>query len=224
MAATGWWRTAVIYQVYIRSFADGNGDGIGDLPGLAGRLDHLAGLGVDALWITPFYRSPMADGGYDVADHRDVDPLFGDLDDARALFAQAHALGLRVIVDLVPNHTSTRHPWFQDALGGKPGARDRYLFRDGNGDGPPNDWESLFGGPAWTRVADGQWYLHLFDPEQPDLNWENPRVRTEFAGILRFWLDLGVDGVRVDVAHGMVKAHGLPDVGRAGQSGRLDLA
>ncbi|GLY70053.1 glycoside hydrolase family 13 protein [Amycolatopsis taiwanensis] len=221
-----WWRTAVIYQVYVRSFADANGDGLGDLAGIRSRLGHLAGLGVDAVWITPFYPSPMADGGYDVADYRDVDPLFGDLDEFKALLADAHTLGLRVIVDLVPNHTSSRHPWFQDALAGKPGARERYLFRDGAGDRPPNDWESVFGGPAWTRVADGQWYLHLFDPQQPDLNWDNPEVRAEFADILRFWLDLGVDGIRIDVAHGLVKADGLPDVGRPTQSrlvGRAEL-
>ncbi|GAA4141965.1 glycoside hydrolase family 13 protein [Actinomadura keratinilytica] len=220
--ATAWWRDAVIYQVYVRSFADGDGDGIGDLPGIRSRLPYLAGLGVDALWITPFYASPMADFGYDVADHRDVDPVFGTLDDARALVGEAHELGLRVIVDVVPNHTSDRHAWFQEALAAGPGspARDRYIFRDGRGDGgelPPNDWESVFGGPAWTRVPDGQWYLHLFAPEQPDLNWENPEVRADFADVLRFWLDIGVDGFRVDVAHGMVKAPGLPDVGHAGQ-------
>src|SRR5262249_20747908 len=156
--------------------------------------DYLAWLGVDALWITPFYPSPMVDGGYDVVDYRDVDPLFGDLDEARALFADAHARGLRVIIDVVPNHTSSRHHWFSAALAGRPGARERSLFREGRDGQPPNDWESLFGGPAWTRVADGQWYLHLFDSEQPDLDWRNPEVRAEFASILRFWLDLGVDG------------------------------
>ncbi|GGP43228.1 glycoside hydrolase family 13 protein [Saccharothrix coeruleofusca] len=211
-----WWRDAVIYQVYVRSFADSDGDGVGDLPGIRSRLPHLAGLGVDALWITPFYASPMADGGYDVADYRAVDPAFGTLADASALIADAHALGLRVIVDLVPNHTSDRHRWFQRALAARPGSpeRARYHFRDGRGELPPNDWESVFGGPAWTRVPDGQWYLHLFAPEQPDLNWDNPEVREEFLDVLRFWLDLGVDGFRVDVAHGMVKADGLPDVGR----------
>ncbi|GAA5127494.1 glycoside hydrolase family 13 protein [Haloechinothrix salitolerans] len=224
-----WWRTAVIYQVYVRSFADANGDGVGDLAGVRGRLGHLRDLGVDALWLTPFYRSPMADGGYDVADYRDVDPLFGDLDDAKALIADAHALDLRVITDIVPNHTSSEHPWFQEALAAEPGspARDRYLFRDGrgpSGDKPPNDWESVFGGPAWTQVADGQWYLHLFDPAQPDLNWRNPEVREEFADILRFWLDLGVDGLRIDVAHGMIKADGLPDTGRTKQIGLLGRA
>jgi alpha-glucosidase len=226
MGETNWWRTAVIYQVYIRSFADGNGDGVGDLAGVRDRLGHLVALGVDAVWLTPFYRSPMADGGYDIADHRAVDPLFGELAEAKALLDQAHALGLRVIVEVVPNHTSSKHPWFSDALADRPGARERYVFRDGRGDGPPNDWESLFGGPAWTRVADGRWYLHLFDPEQPDLDWTNPEVRAEYADVLRFWLDLGVDGVRVDVAHGMVKAAGLPDVGRVGQAnlvGRAEL-
>jgi alpha-glucosidase len=217
-----WWRDAVIYQVYVRSFADSDGDGIGDLAGVRARLPHLAELGVDAVWLTPFYTSPMADFGYDVADYRDVDPIFGTLEDARALVRDAHGLGLRVIVDVVPNHTSDRHAWFQAALEAAPGApeRDRYIFRDGRGeDGalPPNDWESVFGGPAWTRLPDGQWYLHLFAPEQPDLNWENPEVRAEFEDVLRFWLDLGVDGFRVDVAHGMVKAPGLPDVGFSDQ-------
>ncbi|MEW2358993.1 glycoside hydrolase family 13 protein [Spirillospora sp. NPDC029432] len=218
----GWWRDAVIYQVYVRSFADSNGDGIGDLAGVRERLPHLAELGVDALWLTPFYTSPMADFGYDVADYRDVDPIFGDLDDARALIRDAHERGLRIIVDVVPNHSSDRHAWFQEALAAQPGsaARERYIFREGRGeDGsqPPNDWESVFGGPAWTRVPDGQWYLHLFAPEQPDLNWENPEVHAEFEDVLKFWLDLGVDGFRVDVAHGMVKAAGLPDVGFSDQ-------
>ncbi|MFG2007200.1 glycoside hydrolase family 13 protein [Spirillospora sp. NPDC048911] len=215
---TRWWRDAVIYQVYVRSFADGDGDGIGDLPGIRSRLPHLAELGVDALWITPFYTSPMADFGYDVADYRDVDPIFGSLDDARALVRDAHDYGLRVIVDVVPNHSSDMHVWFREALEAAPGGpeRARYIFRDGRGacgEEPPNDWESVFGGPAWTRVPDGQWYLHLFAPEQPDLNWDNPEVRADFEETLRFWLDLGVDGFRVDVAHGMVKADGLPDAG-----------
>jgi alpha-glucosidase len=218
-----WWRDAVIYQVYPRSFADGNGDGIGDLPGITARLDHLAALGVDAVWLSPFYRSPQADAGYDVADYRDVDPLFGTLGDFDALLARAHELGLRVVVDLVPNHTSDEHVWFQQALRTPPGSpeRARYLFRDGrgaNGELPPNNWQSIFGGDAWTRltpeqhgVDDGQWYLHLFDTRQPDLDWTNPEVRAEFEDVLRFWLDRGVDGFRVDVAHGMVKADGLPD-------------
>ncbi|PFG41302.1 alpha-glucosidase [Georgenia soli] len=223
-----WWRHAVIYQVYPRSFADGNGDGMGDLPGITSRLDHLAALGVDALWLSPFYRSPQHDGGYDVSDYRDVDPRFGTLADADALLERAHALGLRVIVDLVPNHTSDEHVWFREALAAGPTSpeRARYLFREGGGEvgeEPPNNWESIFGGPAWTRVCDrddapgspwendGQWYLHLFDSTQPDLNWENPEVRAEMESVLRFWLDRGVDGFRVDVAHGLVKAAGLPD-------------
>ncbi|MFY1596064.1 glycoside hydrolase family 13 protein [Micromonospora sp. WMMD737] len=219
--ATGWWTRATIYQVYPRSFADSDGDGIGDLPGITARLDHLVELGVDALWLSPFYPSPQADAGYDVADYRDVDPLFGTLADADRLIAGAHARGLRVIVDLVPNHTSSAHEWFAAALAAAPGSpeRDRYVFRDGRGpDGaqPPNDWQSVFGGPAWTRVdgADGrpgQWYLHLFDSGQPDLNWDNPEVREEFLEVLRFWLDRGVDGFRVDVAHGLIKQADLAD-------------
>ncbi|MEV2236982.1 glycoside hydrolase family 13 protein [Micromonospora sp. NPDC049891] len=213
-----WWRSAVVYQVYVRSFADSDGDGIGDLQGIRERLPYLRELGVDALWLTPFYTSPMVDGGYDVADYRDVDPMFGNLADFEAMITDAHALGLRIIVDIVPNHTSDKHPWFTAALAAAPGSpeRARYLFADGKGDNgeqPPNDWESIFGGPAWTRVPDGQWYLHLFDPAQPDLNWRHPEVRTEFEDILRFWLDRGVDGFRIDVAHGMIKAEGLPDVG-----------
>ncbi|MDG4779117.1 glycoside hydrolase family 13 protein [Micromonospora sp. WMMD961] len=213
-----WWRAAVVYQVYVRSFADSDGDGIGDLQGIRQRLPYLRELGVDALWLTPFYTSPMVDGGYDVADYRDVDPMFGTLADFDAMITDAHALGLRIIVDLVPNHTSSAHRWFVDALATGPGSpeRARYLFADGQGEHgelPPNDWESIFGGPAWTRVADGQWYLHLFDPAQPDLNWRHPEVRAEFEDVLRFWLDRGVDGFRVDVAHGMIKAEGLPDVG-----------
>ncbi|MFG1757322.1 glycoside hydrolase family 13 protein [Micromonospora echinofusca] len=213
-----WWRSAVVYQVYVRSFADSNGDGVGDLQGIRERLPYLHDLGVDALWLTPFYTSPMIDGGYDVADYRDVDPMFGTLADFDAMITDAHALGLRIIVDLVPNHTSSAHPWFQAALAAGPGSpeRARYLFAEGkgeNGELPPNDWESIFGGPAWTRIDDGQWYLHLFDPAQPDLNWRHPEVRAEFEGVLRFWLDRGVDGFRIDVAHGMIKAEGLPDVG-----------
>ena len=219
-----WWRDAVIYQVYPRSFADGNGDGMGDLAGVRARLPYLARLGVDAVWLSPFYASPQADAGYDVADYRAIDPVFGDLHDADALIRDAHDLGLRIIVDLVPNHSSDRHEWFQRALREGPGSplRDRYHFRPGrgsNGELPPNDWESIFGGPAWTRLPepDGEWYLHLFAPEQPDLNWENRAVRDEFRSVLRFWLDMGVDGFRIDVAHGLVKAPGLPDMGHAGQ-------
>ncbi|MDH2429545.1 alpha-amylase family glycosyl hydrolase [Sphaerisporangium sp. TRM90804] len=228
-AATRWWRDAVIYQVYVRSFADGDGDGVGDLVGARGRLGYLADLGVDAVWLTPFYTSPMADFGYDVADYRDVDPVFGTLADARALIDDAHAYGMRVIIDVVPNHTSDRHAWFAAAVQAGPGApeRGRYIFRPGrgaSGELPPNDWESVFGGPAWTRLPDGEWYLHLFDHRQPDLNWDSPEVHEEFTAILRFWLDLGVDGFRVDVAHGMVKAPGLPDIGTAGQVELLGTA
>ncbi|MEV6784559.1 glycoside hydrolase family 13 protein [Streptomyces sp. NPDC051098] len=218
-----WWRDAVIYQVYVRSFADSDGDGIGDLRGATERLPYLAELGVDAVWLTPFYASPQADGGYDVADYRAVDPLFGDLADADDLVRTAHELGLRVIVDVVPNHTSDQHPWFSAALADpdREGPRRRYHFRPGrgaHGELPPNDWESVFGGPAWTRTPDGAWYLHLFAPEQPDLNWDNQEVHEEFDSVLRFWLDLGVDGFRIDVAHGMVKAAGMPDIGHGEQA------
>ncbi|MCO5998176.1 glycoside hydrolase family 13 protein [Actinoallomurus rhizosphaericola] len=213
-----WWRSAVIYQIYIRSFADANGDGIGDIAGIRSRLPYLRDLGVDAVWITPWYPSPMADGGYDVADYTDIDPMFGTLADADALIRDAHDHGIRVIIDIVPNHTSDRHKWFQAALAAGPGSpeRDRYVFRTGRGaDGelPPNDWRSTFGGSAWTRLPDGEWYLHLFAPEQPDLNWENPEVRAEFERVLAFWFDRGVDGFRIDVAHGLIKQDGLPDLG-----------
>jgi alpha-glucosidase len=218
-----WWRSAVIYQVYIRSFADGDGDGIGDIQGLRSRLDYLAGLGIDALWITPWYPSPMKDGGYDVADLRGIEPVFGTVADAEAMIAEAHDRGLRILLDIVPNHFSDQHAWFQAALTAAPGSaeRARFIFRDGRGpDGrePPNDWTSNFGGPAWTRLtgADGrpgQWYLHLFTPEQPDVDWTNPDVQEEFAQTMRFWFGLGVDGFRIDVAHGLAKAEGLPDVG-----------
>ncbi len=220
-AADEWWRHAVVYQIYPRSFADSDGDGIGDLPGITAHLPALADLGVDAIWLSPFYVSPQADAGYDVADYRRVDPLFGTLADFDALLAGAHELGLKVIVDLVPNHSSSAHPWFVDALAAAPGSpqRDRYIFRDGKGPGgsePPNNWESVFGGSAWTRTAGadgtpGQWYLHLFAPEQPDFNWGSAEVQEEFESVLRFWLDRGVDGFRVDVAHGLAKAPGLPD-------------
>ena len=212
-----WWKTAVFYQIYPRSFADSNGDGEGDLNGIRARLDYLRDLGVDALWLSPFYVSPMTDGGYDVADPCDVDPRFGTLDDFDAMVAAAHERGIRVTVDLVPNHFSDQHVWFQQALRAAPGSpeRARFHFADGTGvDGaePPNNWPSVFGGPAWTRVPDGQWYLHLFAAEQPDVNWTNPEVRDEFARVVRFWLDRGADGFRVDVAHGMAKADGLPDM------------
>ena len=216
-----WRRTAVVYQIYPRSFADSNGDGIGDLPGITHRLPALAELGIDAVWLSPFYKSPQADAGYDVADYRDVDPVFGTLADFDAMLQRAHGLGLKVIVDLVPNHSSDEHEWFQAALAAGPGSpeRERYIFREGrgeNGELPPNNWESCFRGPAWTRTTNpdgtpGQWYLHLFDTKQPDWNWENPEVRAEFLDVLRFWLDRGVDGFRVDVAHSLIKAPGLPD-------------
>lgn len=204
-----WWRDAVIYQIYPRSFADGNGDGMGDLAGITARLPRLRELGIDAVWLSPFYVSPQHDAGYDVADYRDVDPRFGSLGDADKLIATAHDLGLKIIVDLVPNHTSSAHVWFQAALAAGPGSpeRERYIFRDQ----PPNNWTSVFGGPAWEQVEDGQWYLHLFDVSQPDLNWDHPEVRAEFLDILRFWLDRGVDGFRVDVAHGLVKDAALTD-------------
>ncbi len=212
VSAPSWWADAVVYQVYIRSFADSDGDGVGDLAGVVGRLPYLAALGVDALWLTPFYRSPMADHGYDIVDQCDVDPLFGTLADADALLAEAHRLGLRVIVDLVPNHTSDEHRWFVEAVADPASPlRDRYLFRPGRGDGPPNTWPSVFGGSAWTQVADGQWYLHLFDRKQPDLDWRHPAVHEEWERILRFWLDRGVDGFRVDVAHGLYKQADLAD-------------
>lgn len=218
---TDWWRDAVIYQVYPRSFSDSNGDGTGDLPGVTSRLEHLFGLGVDAIWLSPFYPSPQRDGGYDVADYRDVDPQFGTLDDFDALTRKAHALGIRVIVDLVPNHCSSEHPAFRAALAAAPGSPERALFhfRDGRGSRgelPPNDWQCMFEGPAWTRVTEpdgtpGQWYLHLFDPSQPDWNWGEERVRDDFRATLRFWLDRDVDGFRVDVCDALVKADGLPD-------------
>lgn len=214
---TEWWRHAVIYQVYPRSFADSNGDGIGDLPGITARLPYLAELGVDAIWLSPFYRSPQLDAGYDVSDYRDVDPIFGTLNDFDHMLRDAHGLGLRVIVDLVPNHTSSEHAWFEAAIDTPSGSaeRERYIFRDGKGEHgelPPNNWQSVFGGNAWSQApGDTQWYLHLFDRSQPDLNWQHPEVRADFESVLRFWLDRGVDGFRVDVAHGLIKAEGLPD-------------
>src|ERR1700737_3538616 len=216
-----WWSRAVFYQVYPRSFADSNGDGVGDLDGVAARLDYLELFGVDAIWLNPVTVSPMADHGYDVADPRDVDELFGGLDALDRMIAAAHQRGIKVTMDLVPNHTSSQHPWFRAAVAAGPGAqRERYIFRDGRGaDGalPPNNWVSVFGGSAWTRVTEpdggpGQWYLHLFDAEQPDLNWDNPEVFDDLEKTLRFWLDRGVDGFRIDVAHGMAKPPGLPDM------------
>lgn len=228
-----WWRSAVIYQIYPRSFADSDGDGYGDLPGVISKLPYLKELGVDAVWLSPFYRSPMADAGYDVADYRQVDPLFGATTDAHRLIEEAHALGLRVVIDLVPNHTSDAHEWFQAAIAAEPGApeRQRYLIRDGRGPSgelPPNNWRSLFGGEGWSRLRrpDGtpeQWYLHLFDVHQPDLDWNSDLVKEGFDDILRHWLDLGVDGFRVDVAHSLVKADGLPDAEEHTRQGNFNL-
>lgn len=216
-----WWRSGVIYQIYPRSFADSNGDGLGDLKGITSRLDSLATLGIDAIWLSPFYSSPQKDGGYDVSDYVAVDPIFGTLSDFDNLLEKAHGLGIRVMIDLVPNHSSDQHEWFKRALASKPGSPERafYHFKDGlgeNGELPPNNWVSMFGGPAWTRVTEsdgkpGQWFVHLFDSSQPDLNWANPEVQLEFEKILKFWLDRGVDGFRVDQPHAMAKAEGLPD-------------
>ncbi len=213
-----WWRRAVMYEVYPRSFADANGDGEGDLAGLLERLPYLADLGVDGIWIAPWYPSPLADGGYDVSDFRDIHPMFGSIGDADAVIAAAHDRGLRILIDVVPNHTSIEHPWFQAALAAGPGSpeRDRYLFRDGVGDAPPNNWISAFGGSGWERVTEpdgrpGQWYLHTFAVEQPDLNWRSPEVLAEFDDILRYWLDRGVDGIRVDAAPALGKDPDFPD-------------
>jgi alpha-glucosidase len=216
-----WWRSAVIYQIYPRSFADGNGDGVGDLAGIRARLGYLADLGVDAVWLNPWYASPMADAGYDVADYRAIDPLFGTLAEAEALIREAHHLGIRIIVDVVPNHCSDAHPWFVEAVAAGPGsaARELFWFRPGrgrHGELPPNNWPSIFGGPAWTRTRNpdgtpGEWYLHLFAPGQPDLNWGNPKVREEFEDVLRFWFDRGADGVRIDSAALLIKDPTLAD-------------
>jgi alpha-glucosidase len=217
-----WWRDAVIYQVYIRSFADGNGDGTGDLAGVRARLSYLRELGVDAIWFTPWYASPLADGGYDVSDYRQIHPAFGDLDGAEALIAEALAMGIRTIIDVVPNHVSNEHPWFQAALAAAPGSpeRERFWFHPGtgpNGDEMPNHWISNFQGDTWARTTQpdgtpGEWYLHLFTPEQPDLNWEHPDVRREHEDILRFWFDRGVAGIRIDSAALLVKDPALPEV------------
>ncbi len=236
-----WWRDAVVYQVYPRSFADANGDGIGDLPGIIERLDYLVDLGVDAVWISPFYTSPLHDGGYDVADFRDVDERLGTLADIDALIEQAHARNLRVIMDIVPNHTSNEHRWFQEVLHSEPGSptweesSSRFMIRLGKGkdhNEPPTNWRSVFHGPGWSRLvlANGTitdyWYLHLFDSTQPDVDWTNPQVRAEFEDILRFWFDRGVDGFRIDVAHGLAKDQQLPDMDYASlpQSEILGLA
>lgn len=223
-AAQHWWRDAVIYQVYVRSFLDTTGDGIGDLAGVRTGLPYLKKLGVDGIWLSPFYPSPQHDHGYDVADYRDVDPVYGDLAEFDRLVADAHRLGLKVLLDIVPNHCSSEHPWFRAALEDGPGsaARSLFHFADGRGpDGelPPNNWRAMFGGPAWSRVeetgsaagAADQWYLHMFTPEQPDLNWRNPAVAADFEDVLRFWLDRGVDGFRIDVAAGLFKHPELPD-------------
>ncbi|MGB7878576.1 MAG: glycoside hydrolase family 13 protein [Ilumatobacteraceae bacterium] len=213
-----WWRHAVVYQIYVRSFADGNGDGTGDIAGMRSRLPHLERLGIDAVWINPWYRSPLLDGGYDVADYREINEQFGTTSEAEAFIAEARSHGIRVLVDLVPNHTSWDHVWFRAALAATPGSdeRARYHFLDGRGNQgelPPNDWQSVFGGSAWTRVPDGQWYLHIYDESQPDLNWDHPVVADEFDAVMRFWLDRGAAGFRVDVAHGLVKAPGYADAG-----------
>ena len=204
-----------MYQIYPRSFADANGDGLGDLVGITSRIDYLKKLGVDAVWLSPFYPSALADGGYDIDDHRAVDPRIGTLAEFDQMIASLHAAGIKLIVDIVPNHTSNRHAWFQAAIAAEPGSRerDRFIFRDGEGEGgekPPADWPSLFGGPGWTRIGDGQWYLHTHAPEQPDLNWKHPDVRSDFLQTLAFWADRGVDGFRIDVAHQVAKD--LPEV------------
>ena len=216
--ARDWWRDAVVYQIYPRSFSDSDGDGLGDIPGIRARLPYLHNLGVDAVWLSPFYPSPLLDGGYDVADPRDVDPRLGTIDDMRALVSQAHELGLRVFVDVVPNHFSWEHPWFQAAKKTAPGSPEWSRFHAMRGKGPdgglpPNNWPSAFGGPAWTPIEGhpGWWYLHLFDSSQPDVNWENPEIHADFERTLRFWFDMGVDGFRIDVAHSLIKAEGLPD-------------
>lgn len=210
VSAAPWWHNAVVYQIYPRSFADSNGDGIGDLPGITSRVDYLASLNIDAVWLSPFYPSQLADGGYDVDDYCDVDARLGTLADFDELVTALHDAGLKVIIDIVPNHTSDRHEWFRAALAAGPGSpeRDRYIFRDGRGERgeqPPNDWQSGFGGSIWERVPDGQWYFHFFAREQPDLNWDNPEVRAMMLDVLRFWCDRGVDGFRVDVASGLIK-------------------
>ena len=242
-----WWRRAVVYQIYPKSFADGNGDGIGDLPGAISRLDYLRALGIDAVWFSPIFRSPQCDGGYDVSDYRDIDPMFGSIADAETFIREAHAREIRVILDIVPNHTSSEHRFFQEALRTAPGspAWARYHCvrgRGENGELPPNNWQSIFGGLAWTQLlasADGKssivgdakaasgkptgwWYLHLFDTHQPDVNWDHPDVVKEFDDTLRFWFDRGVDGIRIDVAHGMIKQRGYPDVPDSNDPALLD--
>ncbi|MCZ2402142.1 alpha-amylase [Paenarthrobacter sp. Z7-10] len=233
MADPNWWRQAAVYQIYPRSFSDSNADGLGDIRGITAKVPYLASLGIDAVWLSPFYPSALADGGYDVDDYRNVDPKLGSLADFDAMVAELHGAGIKLIADIVPNHSSNRHEWFREALAAPEGssARDRYIFRDGQGpDGslPPSDWESVFGGSAWQRSVDqdgtpGQWYLHLFAPEQPDLNWDNQEVRDDFLKTLRFWSDRGVDGFRVDVAHALTKdmTHPLPSKDELGSEGEL---
>ena len=205
-----WWKQAVVYQIYPRSFADTTGSGLGDIRGISTKMDYLQALGVDAVWLSPFYPSELADGGYDVIDYRDVDPRLGTMDDFDEMTLRAHEAGIKVIVDIVPNHCSHMHPWFQQALDAPPGSpeRDRFIFREGrgeNGELPPTNWIDNFGSSAWKRVPDGQWYLHMFTEQQPDWNWDNPEVREDFLKTLRFWCDHGTDGFRVDVAHALVK-------------------
>lgn len=209
-ADPNWWRQAAVYQIYPRSFYDANADGLGDIKGITAKVDYLKNLGLDAVWLSPFYPSELADGGYDVADYRNVDPRLGTLADFDEMAAAIHDAGMKIIVDIVPNHSSDQHAWFQEALAAEKGsaARARYIFRDGqgaNGELPPSDWGSIFGGPAWTQVPDGQWYLHLFASEQPDFNWDNREIRDDFLKTLRFWSDRGVDGFRIDVAHALSK-------------------
>ncbi|MEY4348314.1 MAG: hypothetical protein RIS43_733, partial [Actinomycetota bacterium] len=220
-ASDNWWREAVIYQIYPKSWVDGNGDGIGDLKGVRQNLPYLAELGVDAIWFSPFFVGPQKDGGYDVADYRDIDPIFGTVDEAEKMIEEAHALGIKILVDIVPNHTSNEHKYFKAALATPPGSPewDRYHVLPGkgeNGELPPNNWNSIFYGSAWSQIEfegkkTGYWYLHIFDPAQPDVNWNHPDIKEEFEKTLRFWFDRGVDGFRIDVAHGLVKAEGYPD-------------
>jgi alpha-glucosidase len=209
-----WWKSAAVYQIYPRSFCDRSGDGIGDLAGITAHLDHIAGLGVGAIWLSPIYPSPMADFGYDVSDYCDVHPLFGSLADLDELVAQSHARGLKVMLDWVPNHTSSEHPWFIESRSSRRSPkRDWYVWRDGDPSKPPNNWKAAFGGDAWTwDDATRQWYLHLFLPEQPDLDWHNPEVVAAMHATLRFWLDRGIDGFRIDVVHAIGKDLRLPDV------------
>lgn len=228
-----WWQNAAVYQIYPRSFFDGNGDSLGDLMGVSAKLPYLVNLGIDALWLSPFYPSPLHDSGYDVSDPREVDPMYGSVADIRELIDQAHVHGLRIIVDVVPNHFSVEHVWFREALAAAPGShqRARFHFLDSESDQPPNNWTSMFGGPAWTRTelpdgSPGQWYLHIFDSSQPDLNWTHPDVRADWHHTLTFWLDMGVDGFRVDVAHGLAKDmtySDLPDPIGLTEALRFDL-